>query len=622
VPFNDSLLYPINDRRSDKISTPRKNPFDLKDPSNLKDSFVYDYKTKEYYIVEKIGNRYFRKPTTLTFDEYLRLQSRKAEQDYFQKRSNTISLLNRKLVKPRLSMGEELFNRLFGTGVVDIRPQGEVNITTGYQGQNIKNPTLPERARKNGGLDFDMAANLNVLGNIGDKMKFPISYNTLSTFDFENKLKLDYTGGAEDVFKKVEVGNTSFATKGSLIPGAQQLFGIKAQMQFGKLWLTTVFASQRSQRQSSAFKGGSTSMPFEIKADEYEENRHFLLAQHFRREFNKGMKNLPIVNSQVQLLRLEVWVTNRYGTTTNARDVVGLMDLAEDKPYQQPPVINPRPGSVYPSNQSNDLYSKITSSPNSRNPAQVVNFMNSIGLQPIRDFEKTYARKLDSSQYYFNRQLGFISLNVTLQPDEVLGVAYQYTVNGKVFQVGEFAQDVPVDSTSGVSKILFLKLLKATSQRTSLPMWDLMMKNVYAVGSGQLERQDFQFNVLYQEPGGGEKRYITEGDQAGVPLITLLNLDRLNNQNDPQPDGVFDYVEGFTINSFQSRVMFPVLEPFGHDLDFAFTDQKLRDKYLFYPTLRYHQGNCTNLCQPEQVYYEGKFQIIWRIIRRNFFECL
>ena len=583
VPFNDSLLYPINDRRSDKISTPRKNPFDLKDPSNLKDSFVYDYKTKEYYIVEKIGNRYFRKPTTLTFDEYLRLQSRKAEQDYFQKRSNTISLLNRKLVKPRLSMGEELFNRLFGTGVVDIRPQGEVNITTGYQGQNIKNPTLPERARKNGGLDFDMAANLNVLGNIGDKMKFPISYNTLSTFDFENKLKLDYTGGAEDVFKKVEVGNTSFATKGSLIPGAQQLFGIKAQMQFGKLWLTTVFASQRSQRQSSAFKGGSTSMPFEIKADEYEENRHFLLAQHFRREFNKGMKNLPIVNSQVQLLRLEVWVTNRYGTTTNARDVVGLMDLAEDKPYQQPPVINPRPGSVYPSNQSNDLYSKITSSPNSRNPAQVVNFMNSIGLQPIRDFEKTYARKLDSSQYYFNRQLGFISLNVTLQPDEVLGVAYQYTVNGKVFQVGEFAQDVPVDSTSGVSKILFLKLLKATSQRTSLPMWDLMMKNVYAVGSGQLERQDFQFNVLYQEPGGGEKRYITEGDQAGVPLITLLNLDRLNNQNDPQPDGVFDYVEGFTINSFQSRVMFPVLEPFGHDLDFAFTDQKLRDKYLFYP---------------------------------------
>jgi cell surface protein SprA len=194
-------------------------------------------------------------------------------------------------------MGEDLFNRLFGTGKIDIKPQGEVNITAGYQGQNIKNPTLPERARRNGGLDFDMSANLNVIGNIGDKMKFPISYNTLSTFDFENQLKLDYSGGAEDIFKKIEVGNTSFASKGTLIPGAQQLFGIKTQMQFGKLWLSTVFASQRSQRQSAGFKGGSSSTPFEFKADEYEENRHFLLAQHFRRDYNKAMKNKAKANT-------------------------------------------------------------------------------------------------------------------------------------------------------------------------------------------------------------------------------------------------------------------------------------------------------------------------------------
>ena len=584
IPAFDTLRYPLQDRRGDKFSMRSKNPFDLKDPANIKDSISYDPKTKEYYIVEKIGNSYFRKPISLSFDEFMRLQARKSESEYFQKRANTSSLINRKLVKPKMKMGEDLFNRLFGNGKIDIKPQGEVNITAGYQGQNIKNPTLPERARRNGGLDFDMAANLNVIGNIGDKMKFPISYNTLSTFDFENQLKLDYSGGAEDIFKKIEVGNTSFASKGTLIPGAQQLFGIKTQLQFGKLWVSTVFASQRSQRQSAGFKGGSSNTPFEIKADEYEENRHFLLAQHFRRDYNKAMKNLPIINSQVQLLRLEVWVTNRMGSTTNARDVVGLMDLGEDKPYQQPPTINPRPGITLPSNGTNDLYSKVVSNPSSRNPAQIVNYLNSIGLLPVRDFEKTFARKLDSSQYYFNRQLGFISLNVTLQPDEVLGVAYQYTVNGRVYQVGEFARDIPVDTANGVQNVLFLKLLKGTSQRTALPMWDLMMKNIYPVGYGQLERQDFQFNVLYQEPGGGEKRYIPEGDQAGTPLITLLNLDRLNNQNDPQPDGVFDFVEGFTVNSNQSRVIFPVLEPFGRDLEYAFTsDPSLREKYLFYP---------------------------------------
>jgi cell surface protein SprA len=579
----DTLRYPIQDRYGDKYSQPKKNPFDLKDPVNIRDSVVYDPKTKEYFIIEKIGSKYFRKPTSLSFDEYMRIQSRKMEVDYFQKRANTSSLLNRKLTKPKLNMGDDLFNRLFGSGKIDIRPQGEVNVTAGYQGQNVKNPTLPERARRNGGLDFDMAANLNVVGNIGNKMRFPISYNTLSTFDFENQLKLDYTGDADDIFKKIEVGNTSFASKGTLIPGAQQLFGVKTQMQFGKLWVSTVFASQRSQRQSVGFQGGSSASQFEIKADEYEENRHFLLAQHFRKEYNKAMKNLPIVNSQVQILRLDVWVTNRTGATTNARDIVGLMDLGESAPYQQAPIINPT-GLTFPANGANDLYGKIVSNPTSRDPARIVNYLNNLGLQPVRDFEKTFARKLDSTQYYFNRQLGFISLNVTLQPDEVLAVAYQYTVNGKVYQVGEFAQDIPVDASNGVQKVLFLKLLKATSQRTSLPMWDLMMKNIYPVGSGQLERQDFKFNVLYQEPGGGEKRYIPEGDQAGVPLITLMNLDRLNNQNDPQPDGVFDFVEGYTVNSYQSRVIFPVLEPFGHDLDYAFTSNPaLREKYLFYP---------------------------------------
>ncbi len=584
LPGQDTLRFPLKDRRTDRYTSSGRSPFDLRDPANIRDSIVYDPATKQYVIIEKIGGKYYRKPTSLTFDEFMRIQSRKAEQAYFRDRANMTSLLNRKTQKPKLTMGEDLFNRLFGNGKIDIKPQGEVNLTAGYQGQNIKNPTLPERARKNGGLDFDMAANLNVMGNIGDKMKMPISYNTLSTFDFENQLKLDYSGSGEDIFRKIEVGNTSFASKGTLIPGAQQLFGIKTQMQFGKLWLSTIVANQRSQRQSMAMQGGASTQPFQIKADEYEENRHFLLAQYFRDTYNKSMKNLPIINSQVQLLRLDVWVTNRTGATTNTRDIVGLMDLGEQKPHRQAPVINPYPGTPYPSNQSNDLYRKLIADPSSRNPSLIGNYLNGIGLLPVQDYEKTFARKLDSTQYFFNRQLGFISLNISLQPDEVLAVAYQYTVNGRVFQVGEFSQDVPVDSTSGVQKVLFLKLLKATSQRTTLPIWDLMMKNVYSVGYGQLERQDFQFNVLYQEPGGGEKRYLPEGDQAGIPLLTLLNLDRLNNQNDPQPDGVFDFVEGYTVNSSQSRIIFPVLEPFGRDLEPAFNNNpSLRSKYLYYP---------------------------------------
>ncbi|HTN07981.1 cell surface protein SprA [Agriterribacter sp.] len=588
LPVQDTLKYPISDRRSDQFSSTRFRGFDLKDPANITDSIVYDYKEKKYYIIEKIGNKYYRKPTSLTFEEFTRIQARRQENDYFRQRANTISLLNRSLLRPKLTATDDLFNRLFGNGKIDIRPQGNVTITAGYQGQNIKNPTLPERARKNGGFDFDMAANLNVIANIGSKVKLPISYNTQSTFDWENQLKLEYTGTADEIIKKIELGNTSFASKGTLIPGAQSLFGIKTQLQFGKLWVTGVFATQKSQRQSRALQGGASTSQITVRGDDYDENRHFLLAQYFNKKYNDAMKTLPVISSQVQVMRLEVWVTNRMGgTTTDTRDIVGLMDIGEPRPF------GPWGGSgnnlELPGNDANNLYRQITGNQSNRNPSLVVGNLTGMGLRQVQDFEKTFARKLDSSQYIYNSQLGYVSLNGALQPNEVLAVAFQYSYNGRVYQVGEFSQDIPVDSTSGVQKVLFLKLLKATSARTQLPVWDLMMKNIYTLKSdngdylSSLDRTDFQLNVLYDEPGGGQKRYLPEGNQAGVPLLTLLNLDRLNNQNDPQPDGVFDFMEGYTVMSDKAQIVFPVLEPFGRDLAFAFSDPALQQKYLYLP---------------------------------------
>lgn len=591
----DTLKFPIQDRRSDRLTSPQRNPFDLKDPANITDSVEYDPATKQYYIVEKVGGFYYRKPTYLTFDEYMRIQSRRQEVDYFKKRSDILSGLNKKLLKPKLSITDNLFNRIFGNGKVDIRPQGNVDILAGYQGQNIKNPTLPERARKNGGLDFDMNANLSVIANIGDKLRLPINYNTLSTFDFENQLKLDYSGTDDEIIKRIEAGNVAFTSKGSLIPGAQSLFGIKTQLQFGKLFVTGVLANQRAQRQSLGLQGGSASAIFEFRANDYEENRHFLFSQYFRQNYNRAMGNLPAVNSLIQILRVEAWVTNRNGSTTDTRDIVALMDLGERFPYQQPPVITPQTNFTYPFNDANDLYRKIINNPSSRNSSSITSQLSSLGLTPVQDFEKTFARKLNPTDYYFNPQIGFLSLNQPLQPDEVLGVAFQYSYNGKIYQVGEFSQDIPPDTTaarSGNQKLLFLKLLKATSQRPNLPIWDLMMKNVYALKTrddsylSSVQPADFKLNILYEQPSLGPKRYLPEGPSSGFPLITLLNLDRLNNQRDPQPDGVFDYIEGFTIISSQARIIFPLIEPFGRDLDsiaFNGATPDIKSKYVYYP---------------------------------------
>jgi cell surface protein SprA len=589
---SDTNRYPTYDRYGDPYSYPNKNTFDLKDTSFIKRTIEYDPKTKQYYIIERIGSQYYRTPVAFSMEEFLKLQGQRDESDYFKKRSNLLANMNRRLTRPKFKVSKDWFNRIVGTGKVDIRPSGYVDILAGFQSQNIKNPTLPERSRKTGGFDFNMNSQLQVDASIGDKLKLPINYNTLANFDFENQLKLDYQGGPDDILKQFQAGNLSFSTRSMLMPGAQSLFGIKTQLQFGKLFITGVLANQRAQRQTMSLQGGTATQDFSVKADEYDENRHFLLAQYFRNNYNKAMSKLPIINSGVQILKMEVWVTNRNGATTDTRDIVALMDLGEGQPYG--PWGGPGPTAL-PDNKVNNLYGTLTSNQANRNSSNVQSFLTGLGMAPVQDFEKTFARKLLQSDFYYNPQIGFLSLNQPLQPDEILGVAYQYTYNGRVFQVGEFSQDVPPDSTGTTQKVLFLKLLKATSQRTNLPIWDLMMKNVYSVGFGQLERQDFDLNVLYEEPSLGEKKYLPLNDvlpqYQGQPLIMQLNLDRLNDQNDPVFDasgnqvgnGKFDFIEGFTVISSQSRIIFPVLEPFGHDLDYVYATQAQRDRYLFYP---------------------------------------
>ncbi len=558
--------YPIKDSRGDGVSSKNRGTFYLPSATN-KDSVVYNATTRTYTVYEKIGNKYYRTPTTYGFNEFWAMRNKQSDEAYFKKRANTTNLLNRgKLNKPKLSLTDGLFNRLFGTGKIDITPNGSVDIIVGYQGQRIDNPTLPERARKSGGLDFQPNVQLNMNANIGDKLKFPINYNTQANFNLDNQIKLDFTGKPDDIIKRFEAGTVNFASKGTLIPGVQQLFGLKTQLQFGKLFVTAILANQKSVRQTANFQGNSSATNFEIKGDEYEENRHFLLAQYFKDNYNKTMKNAPAITTQVQILKLQVWVTNRNGVTTETRDVVGLMDLGEKNPFS--PLVTPTSALAIPTNESNNLLNKVRSLPNARNPAAVYsNLTTNLGLSPVQDFEKFFARKLDNQSFVYNKQLGTISLSSPLQTDEVLGVAFQYSYNGKIYQVGEFSEDVPPDSASSTQKILFLKLLKATSQRVTLPIWGLMMKNVYSVGYGNLSREDFKLDVLYEQPGLGAKRYVSFGDKnQGQPIISLINLDRLNSQNDPQPDGVFDYIDSFTVNSQYSRIMFPVLEPFGRDL--------------------------------------------------------
>lgn len=410
-PSNDTAKYPITDRRGDPFTNPdpSRNPFNLSDTSFVKRTIEYDPKTAQYYVVEKVGNQYYRTPATFSMKEFLSLQGKKDENDYFRKRADLLSDLNRRTFKPKFGFSKNWVNRITGNGKVEIRPTGYVDIAAGYQGQHIKNPAIPERARRTGGFDFNQNAQLQVDAKIGDKINLPINYNTLANFDFENQLKFDYQGQEDEILKLFQAGTVNWQSKGTLIPGAQSLFGIKSQLQFGKLFVTGVLANQRSNRQTVGLQGGSATQQFALRADDYEENRHFLLSQYFRGNFNTAMRRLPIVQSNVQILRVEVWVTNRTGATTETRDVVGFMDLGERNPFNQNFADPSQP--AFPSNAANRLYQAVNI-PSARNSSDVQSVLTGLGLQPVQDFEKTFARKLQPTDYYFNPQIGLSLIHI------------------------------------------------------------------------------------------------------------------------------------------------------------------------------------------------------------------
>lgn len=593
------LKFPIYDNTGNPNETPPAS-IDLKDPSNIEKTVEYSPEDSGYYFSEKLSDRYLDAPTFMTFDEYMDYQSKKDEQTYWKRRMDALTLFNKKPDLP-VMYKEGLFDRIFGGSTIAVKPQGNVDVTFGGNWQNIQNPTLPQRAQKYGVFDFDMQMNVNLLATVGDKLKLNISNNTNATFDYQNVQKLEYVGKEDEIIKKIEAGNISFPLNSSLISGVQSLFGLKTQLQFGKLWVTSVISQQRSKRQSLTIQGGAQTQQFAIKADDYEENRHFLLSQYFRDNYNNALSTFPVISSLVTINKIEVWITNRTGATDGVRNIIGFMDMGENVPYRE--MMRGQSQQVpygLPDNYSNQLYSSLQQITGLRTQGNTGLISNTgFGLENGVDYSAVTARKLNTTEYSFNPQLGYISLNTQINPDDVLAVAFRYTYNGRTFQVGEFAEDLPpqpgqvqpptqpgqqpTQPSTNSQKVLYMKMLKTTSPSPRLPIWNLMMKNIYALGGLGVSRDEFRLNVLYQDPGGGEKRYLPEGEKAGIPLITILNLDRLNFQNDPAPDGIFDFVEGVTVNTQQGKIIFPVLEPFGDDLKPALGSNapQLERKYLY-----------------------------------------
>jgi len=563
---------------------PRKAPLFLNNPSNITSNVIYNPEKNEYVLYQKVGAFDYRTPVHMSPEEFRKYQFNKEMRDYWQSRiSGETSGFKSNLI-PQIEIGGETFDKVFGSNVINIIPQGSAELVFGINISRTENPTLSEKLRTIPTFDFKEKIQMNVTGTIGDKMQLGVNYNTDAMFDFENRTKLQYSGKEDEIIRKIEVGDVTLPLPGTLITGSYSLFGLKTELQFGKLGVTTVLSQQKGETSTIEVKGGAQISEFEVYADDYEANRHFFLSHHFRDIYNDALKNLPAVSTGLNISRIEVWITNKTSSYDETRNIVAFADLAENSShiYNNVPAFQASPGAVrFPDNSANQLYEQLQTSYTSlRDVDQVTTAFSSLypGFQIGRDFEKIEnARKLNDREYTLNNMLGYISLNSALNTDEVLSVAYEYTLNGQVYKVGEF-------STDGITapQTLILKLLKGTTLSPKYPTWNLMMKNIYSLGSGRLESGDFQLNILYEDDKTGNSiNYLPEGRIANKILLQVLGLDNLNSQQDHMPDGFFDFIDGITINVSRGKIIFPVTEPFGSYLKSKIGDPQIAEKYVF-----------------------------------------
>ena len=560
----------------------------IPNPSSIVYKYTYDPLTDRYIYTAKVGSFNINYPVILTPEEYQKLVLQESLRNYYKQKLDAYDgkkegseELQKNLI-PELYVNSDFFESIFGGNTIEVIPQGSVEMDLGVLYTKQDNPSFSPRNRSNFTFDFDQRISLSLLGKIGTRLQVTANYDTQSTFDFQNLIKLEYTPTEDDIIQKIEVGNVSMPLNSSLVTGAQSLFGVKTELQFGKLRLTGVFSEQRSQSRTVVSQGGGTLEEFEFFGLDYDENRHFFLAQYFRENYDKALENYPFINSTVQITRIEVWVTNRSNQTNNVRNVVAFQDLGESAVLGSAVNVTAGPG-AFPDNGNNAFDPTIIGEAGSqltegvRDIATVQSGILVPGVNEGFDYGKLEnARKLtQGNEYTLNTQLGYISLNQRLQNDEVLAVAFQFTVGSEVYQVGEFANDgvnstvnnvdsdgdgIPdiadvdqdgdgtndngtdtdgdgindatdADQTGGTDinadgiddnfvlpqdspQSLVLKMLKSAVTSVEQPIWDLMMKNIYNTGAFQLSQEDFKLNIFYTETS--PLNYITPAVVGGV----------------------------------------------------------------------------------------------------------
>lgn len=613
----------------DPTTRDQPNPFNAPNPTNMTTDFELDEEGTGYYIYERVGGIDVRPPSHITMKEYLEWRKNNTIRDHWQDRAmGSNEAVDDGPLAPKFAINSEKFRDIFGGGSVEIRPNGVAMIDLGGEFNRSENTALPIRMQRTANFKFDQQIQLNVVGKIGEKLRLNANWDTQATFDFENQLKLEYTGFEDEIIQKIEAGNVSLPLNGSLISGGQNLFGIKMAMRFGPVTITTVASQQKGKTQSVTATGGAQVTEFKKKTDEYDINRHFFLSHFFRNRYEYALKGRPNVNSPITITRMEVWVTNNNSASTvDNRNGVGFVDLGESTipgnplfPTQNGRLWNSQWNQIasYPANSANNLYAQINGNPVYSEKTTVSAALTSnLSLENGVDYSLVEnMRKLNANEFTFHPQLGYVTLNTSLQQNQVLFVAYEYMLGSKIYQVGDFSIDPGKQANDLNSNVLFLKMLKPDQVKPRqngrpFPTWDLMMKNIYSIGGYGLTQDNFRLQIMFDSrTQAGDIGYLPRGPLKDKPLLQVFGLDTLQNNNQSGPDNFFDFLPRITILPDKGMIIFPVLEPFGSHLRKRLNgQQEFIDEYVFDTLYTGTQQDAVNYASDKNRYMlKGSYQ--------------
>jgi len=432
------------------------------------------------------------------------------------------------------------FLSIFGPPKISLRINGAVDIRGAWRNETTEGVTASALGNTRNEPDFKQQVQINVAGTIGDKLTISADWNTERTFEYENQLKIKYTGYEDEIIQSIEAGNVSLQTA-PLVGGSEALFGIKALFQFGPFSLTALASQKKGEVQEVSVSGGSEKQEFTIRAYEYSTNHYFLdeVYADTSPDLNIFYKyygsTTPTYETQYQVKDIEVWkTTNAIVDKSKERKANAFIDL---------PTRNV--GEAYTNDYTDPTLTEV--------PGQSV-------------INTRFVKLTEDIDYTLNKYTGVISFNSQVQKEDAIAVAYR--VEGQPgadndLYYGQFLSELANDTSS----VIVLKLVKPANLQPGgdfSTAWKLQLKNIYPIGGRDIKEEGFELNIQYQDETGDPK-----SDYQGTPYVQLFGLDKTNSDGtSDQPDGAFDFTN-YTINTVTGEIIFPTLQPFGEQFPSA-----------------------------------------------------